>query len=99
MWRDVISLVTITYTESDIGDIVETRTDRQVYANKKSIRQSEFYQAQANGLRPEAMFEMRSIDYQGEQKLIHDGKEYNVIRTYSKNGEILELVCDRLVGG
>jgi SPP1 family predicted phage head-tail adaptor len=99
MWRDVISLVTITYTESDIGDIVETRTNRQVYANKKSIRQSEFYQAQANGLRPEAMFEMRSIDYQDEQKLLHDGKEYNVIRTYSKNGEILELVCDRLVGG
>jgi len=99
MWRDVIRLVTITYTESDIGDIVETRTDRQVYANKKSIRQSEFYQAQANGLRPEAMFEMRSIDYQDERKLLHDGKEYNVIRTYSKNGEILELVCDRLVGG
>ena len=97
-WGDVINLIAITYAENSIGDITEAPTSRQVFANKKSIRQSEFYQAQASGLKPELMFEIRSIDYADEKKLSYDSLEYNIIRTYSKNGEILELICDRLIG-
>jgi SPP1 family predicted phage head-tail adaptor len=97
-WGDVINLIAITYSENSIGDITETQTSRQIFANKKSIRQSEFYQAQAHGLKPEAMFEIRAIDYADETKLSFESLDYNIIRTYSKNGEILELICDRLIG-
>ncbi len=98
-WGDVINLIVLTYTQNSLGDAVETKTSRQVFCNKKSIRQSEFWQAQASGLKPEIMFEMREIDYANEQKLSCDSVEYNIIRTYSKNGEILELICNRLIGG
>lgn len=97
LFRDVIDLVAVTNGENDIGDIVETETPRQVYANKKSIRQTEFYQAMAAGLRPEIMFEVRYAEYAGEPKLRHAGKTYNIIRTYTKNDEMIELICSGLV--
>lgn len=97
LFRDVIDLIGVEYGENEIGDPIEIPTSRQVFANKKSIRQTEFYQAMATGLRPEVMFEVRSIEYNGEPKLSYNGKTYNIIRTYDKNGEIIELVCGGLV--
>jgi SPP1 family predicted phage head-tail adaptor len=98
LFRDVIDLISITNSENAIGDTIETETPRQVFANKKSIRQSEFYQAAMTDLRPELMFEVRTIEYEGEPKLKYNGKTYNIIRSYSKNGEITELICSGLVG-
>ena len=99
IWRDIIYLVTVTYTPNDIGDIVETKTQKQVFANKTSIKRSEFYQAHAVGLQPEVAFEIRSIDYSDEKKLRYNGNEYNDRRSYTKYDDIVELVCNRLVGG
>ncbi|MBU9724127.1 MULTISPECIES: phage head closure protein [Bacillaceae] len=96
LWRDVVDLILITNGENEIGDVVETETKKQVFANKKSIRQSEFYQAMVTGLKPELMFEVRYEDYNEEQKLKHENKTYQITRTHSKNGEIIELVCQGL---
>ena len=98
MWRDTIDLVSIAYTINDIGNSVEVETKSTVFANKKSIRQSEFYQAMANGLKPEIMFEVRSIDYSDQDRLEYNSKKYRIIRAYSKSGEITELVCEGIVG-
>ena len=97
LFRDVVKLISITVTENDMGDIIETPVERQVFADKQSIRQSEFYQAAATGLRPELMFVVRSIDYEGEPKLKYNGKEYAIIRTYDKDGELTELICQGVV--
>jgi SPP1 family predicted phage head-tail adaptor len=97
MWRDVISLVSEEETENELGDVIPVKISKQVFANKKSIRQNEFYQAAVAGLRPEIMFEIRTSEYQGEPKVAFNGKEYTIIRTYDKNGEITELVCSGLV--
>jgi len=97
LFKDVIDLISITTEVDPIGDIVEVETPRQVFANKKSIRQNEFYQAFATGLKPELMFEVRSVEYQDEKKLKYNDKEYTIIRTYSKNGEITELICEAVV--
>lgn len=99
LFRDEIALIATTSGENDIGDPVTNSTPRQVFANKKSIRQTEFYQAMATGLKPELMFEIRNIEYAGESQLKHEGKTYSIIRTYSKNDEILELICSGLAKG
>ncbi len=99
MWRDVVSLVAVSQEKNDAGDLVDTETTRTVFADRRSIRASEFYQAQASGLRPEIMFVVRYGEYQNEPILEHDGKRYNIIRTYSKNGEEIELVCQGIVNG
>jgi SPP1 family predicted phage head-tail adaptor len=97
MWRDVIQLVGIDYVPNEYGDNTYLKTIANVFANKKSVRQSEFYQALTTGNKPELMFEVRSIDYNNQENLIFNNKEYVIIRTFSKNDEITELICTGLV--
>jgi len=95
-FSDKIKLIAISYTENSLGDIIETETETEVFANKKSIRQSEFYQAAATGLRPEIMFEVWSEEYSSQQRVKYDNKDYTVIRAYDK-GELTELICQGVV--
>ena len=62
-FREEVDLIALTATVSDSGDAIDAESSSTVYADKQSIRQSEFYQAMATGLRPELMFVIRSIDY------------------------------------
>jgi SPP1 family predicted phage head-tail adaptor len=95
-FSDKIELIAITVTENSMGDMIETETKTEVFANRKSIRQSEFYQAAATGLRPEIMFEVWSEEYSSQQRVKYDNKLYTIIRTYDK-GERTELVCQGVV--
>ena len=100
LFRDVIKLISITESVNALGDPVQSKTkSSDIFADKQSIRQSEFYQAAATGLRPEIMFVIRDSEYNQEPALEYNSKEYNIIRTYSKDGEFVELICNRLVGG
>lgn len=96
-WSDTVELITEVPDTNDMGDPITVESIRMVFANRKSIRQTEFYQAAATGLRPEWMFEVRSVEYGDESKLRHEGHDYAIIRTYSRNGEIMELICSGLV--
>ena len=100
MFDDVIKLLSTTNTVNEYGDTVSVLTERQVFAEVKSISQSEFYQAQALGLKPEIKFVIADFaDYGGEQQLKYTtfgGTEeiYDVLRTY-RNKINLEIVCKR----
>jgi len=99
-FSDKVELIAISVTENSMGDMIETETKTEtkteVFANKKSIRQSEFYQSAATGLRPEIMFEVWSEEYSNQPKLKYNNKLYTIIRTYDK-GERTELVCQGVV--
>lgn len=97
-WRDTIKLISITYTTNDMGNTIPNKTENEVFANRKSVRMQEFYQAAAHGLKPELMFEVRTHDYDGEDELEFDQKDYDIIRAYDKNGEITELICKAKAG-
>lgn len=92
-WSDVLELIGITYTINSMGNSVPTKEKKPVYCNRKSIRQSEYYQAMAQNLKLEEMFEIRAFDYDNETELEYGGQEFDIVRTYTKNGEIMELVC------
>lgn len=83
------------------GDTVVSERERVVFASIKSIRQSEFYQAQAVGLKPEITFVLSDyLDYQNEQIILYKPfpsekwEEYRVLRTYRVDNS-LEIVCYR----
>lgn len=97
MFDDVIYLVTKTITTNDAGDAVPTYSQRRVFAKRKSVRQSEYYQAQTIGLTPEVLFEVRTEEYASEETLICNNKEYSITRAYQKTGTT-ELTCTRIVG-
>lgn len=98
-WSDVVYLVGLTEGTDQYGfpAIVESERKR-VFANKKSIRSSEYYQAKQSGIHLAFTYEIRAIDYDGEEKLylsLEEDEEPNEIeRTYEK-GEFIELVCKR----
>lgn len=98
LFRDVIELLAVTVQQNpNTGELEEVETARQVFANKKSIRQSEFYAAALAGLQPQLMFVVRTAEYDDEKKLRYNGADYNIIRTFDKNGEMMELVCSGVV--
>lgn len=101
MYDAVVKLISESRTVDAYGDIVTTETERSVFTEIKSIGQSEFYQAQAVGLKPEIKFVLADyLDYQNEKKLRYQGfneaeeEEYTILRTY-RNNNLLELVCKR----
>lgn len=97
MPNDVISLVHTVETVDEYGDPCTREEKREVFAEVRSIGQSEFYQASATGLMPEVKFGLADyFDYAGEQLVEHEGVRYRVLRTYRKNNS-MELTCYREV--
>lgn len=101
MYDNVITLISETNEGTDeYGDRISRTSDRVVFADLRSIGQSEFYQAKTVGLKPEIKFVLADfLEYRGEKTLKYqpfDGEEevYTIIRTYRANNE-LELVCKR----
>ncbi|MBN2796229.1 MAG: phage head closure protein [Clostridia bacterium] len=97
MFNTTIELITYSESVNDVGDkISETPSYKKVFANQKGVRQSEFYQAAAIGLKPEYTFEIRVSSYSGEKKIRYGGETgilLEVIRTYQKNKDFIELIC------
>lgn len=95
--NDILQLVTITQSVDEYGDLVATRTGREVFCSIRSIGQKEFYQAQAVGLQPEIKFVLADyLEYADEPEVVHGGATYRVLRTF-RSGQELELVCYREV--
>lgn len=101
MYDNVIKLVKESSKTNEYGDMVAEKTERTVFAELRSIGQSEFYQAQAVGLKPEIKFVLADyLDYQGEDILKYQAyneakeNEYTIIRTYRANNQ-LEMICKR----
>lgn len=97
LWRDTATLIAITTTENNIGDSIESEVESEVFVNEKSVTRSEFYQAAQTDFRPETVLEIRTEDYSKQSMIDFSGIRYRIIRYYSKNQEITELVCEGLV--
>ena len=92
--NQVVSLISTTYIEDEIGNQIETSTEREVYANEMSVGSSEYYNAALTGIRPEKRFEIYTFEYQSEEKLKHESIVYRIIRTEGK-GEKTRLTCEK----
>lgn len=95
-WDDEVTLLKVEIGDEDgyPTDPIETR--RTVYANKKSATRTEFYAANQSGLRADVVLEIHAYEYEGERYLEHNGKRYEIIRTYSPSFELVELTCTDL---
>lgn len=91
LWKDTLDLITVVHSVDPVVEVSET--SRTVFANKKSVVRSEYYQAYSNGLNPTATFDVLAAEYLDEQKLRWEGKDFIIIRTFSRSEDVLELVC------
>lgn len=104
MFDEMIKLVSNTSTTDEYGDTVKTSTVKEIPAEKKSIGQTEFYQAQSGGFKVDVKFKIEDyLDYSGEKIIKYQGfgdteeSIYEVKRTY-RDGNQLEITCSKGVG-
>jgi SPP1 family predicted phage head-tail adaptor len=95
-WNSKVKLGKKTETITH-GEVTTSTTWTTVFANKKGVRQSEFYSAAGLGLQPELMFEVHSNEFDGHTRLQYDSKTYEIIRVYDR-GEVTELTVSGMVG-
>ncbi|MCR1953000.1 phage head closure protein [Clostridium sp. DSM 100503] len=97
--NDIIELECVAYKDSDdIGDTIKGETYwKKIYAKRKSITLSEFYQAQSQGLNPELKFELNSFEYDNNKNIRFEGKIYKILRTYESSLDKIEIVCKGIV--
>lgn len=81
--------------KDDYGDpVIKEIKTREIFAEQRSITQTEFYQAQTAGSKPEIKFAIPDyLEYNGQQYLIHENTRYKILRTYRKNNNELEITC------
>lgn len=96
MYDRPLVLVSVAEDLNEYGESIERWTERKVFAEEQSIFQSEFYEANALGFKPELKFKLADYrEYRGESKAIYGGQVYRILRTFRK-GTTLEMV---LTGG
>lgn len=93
-----IKLIALTTSYDSIRQPVYTESEREVYAQMRSITRAEWFEAGRNGLKPDIAFAMMSFDYNGEEILEWDGIRYGVYRTFYGRNDIVELYCERQGG-
>jgi len=95
MYNDIIYLLSTQRTTNEVGDQIETMVKTMRFAKLKSIGQSEFYQAQSTGLKPEIKFVLADyLDYEGQEEVIHNNFRYKVLRTFKpEDKNEIEIVC------
>lgn len=99
MDEDVIAyLIGYTVTLNDYKQEVTTETRSQIFAKKKSVSRTEFYNGGKAGLQPEFRLKTAVIDYNGELEVELDGVRYGIYRTYNVSADYIELYCEKKGG-
>lgn len=81
------------------GNPLYTETSRTVFATKKAVRQTEYFQAAALGFKPEVVLEVHSFDYCNEEFCELDGERFRIYRVYPVGKtERVELYLTAIVG-
>ena len=92
-WRDIITLVSYDAADDGEGYTQETEKRSQVFADVQSTKRAEFYAARQAVDKITVVFLVRAADYQGETRIEYNGKSFDVVRAYTKAGEVFELNC------
>lgn len=70
-----------------------------IYCDKKAVRQSEFFQAAANGFKPEIVLEINSFEYENQEFCYFEGQKFRIYRAYPlAKTERMELYLTAIVG-
>ena len=101
MRADWITLIKIAHSDATFqqNTIVSSVS---CWSKQKSVARGEFYDADANGRKVDAVFEVSPIDYDGHQKLTHYAAsgdiEYRILRDFKPENkpDTVELTCIRI---
>lgn len=94
MKNDIILLRKVTQAkDSDGYDSAKSAESRTVFAERKSVTRTEFYEAMRAGITAAAVFCINADEYDGETEVQSNDKVYTVVRTYKTSENDIELTC------
>ena len=96
-WREVCTLIKTEEKLDRFNRPYKHAERRDVFCNEKGVKRNEFYQAQAQGYRPELCVEIKASEYNRETHIEYLGTVYRVIRSYPEKNECLELIAEATV--
>lgn len=99
----------LTYNVNELGEKAKIKTFSSdfIYAEWKSVKQTEFYQAMMNGLKPELVISINKFEYYDYMtgsikeycKVLHPVtqvvEDYTIIRTYEVDSDNIELTLSK----
>jgi len=97
MFSEVIELISFNTYINENGFEISSETKEEIFADKKSVRSTEFYEAQKLGYKLSVMFVIRPYEYNGQEYIYYENNKYKVERTYEKNTEQLEIICSKVI--
>lgn len=97
MFSEVLELIKLITSIDENGFEIHSEIKTEVFADKKSIRASEHYEAEKLGYKLSLMFIMKPYEYDNQEYLYYENQKYKVERTYQKDTENLELICSKVV--
>ena len=95
-YKDVGYLLKETHILDKYRRAKKTYKEEKVFCNLKSIGQSEFYQAVANGLKPEIKIELKCTDIKGVTHFKLNNVIYKILRTYELQDKV-ELTLTKVI--
>lgn len=99
MYNDVIELGKQQIVTDKYKNQIKAYVFREVFAEVKSISQSEYYTAAQNGIKPAYKFVLADYyDYDNEDIVKYNDVLYHVVRTY-RNGLQLEITVEKRIEG
>lgn len=99
MYNDVIGLGKQQIVTDKYKNQIKAYVFREVFAEVKSISQSEYYTAAQSGIKPAYKFVLADYyDYDNEDIVKYNGILYHVVRTY-RNGLQLEMAVEKRIEG
>ena len=98
-YSEVVTLIPQALQDTDPDGYPQAApTGREVFADIKSVKRSEFWTAKQSDVEIVLTVGVRVCDYKGERLLDYDGKRYRVERTFTPDGENIELNCSENKG-
>ena len=90
-FNEVIELVSVVGTEvDDCGNQVLVTETKTVFANRYTLGLASWAAARSTGLHADSQYSVRSSDYDGQQRVVVEGVEYEV-ENVSDKGEFTAL--------
>ena len=92
---EVIELLTPTWTTDSIGQRIQTETATAIYCERESITQSEFFNAGANGLKPEWRCTIYEFEYGNQEYCnLHLNPTFSVVAGQTGATGSVKLIYD-----
>lgn len=95
----VAKLIKENYVQDEIGQMVPSETETEIYVEILSVTRSEWAAASRDGLNPAIMLRTQRLNYLGERIAELEGVRYGVYRTYTPpDSDLIEIYLEEKAG-